>query len=1068
MADCISLLDIEGIENTIRDILKKKGINLKDKRDDIKFKIMVDINNNPEEIKNVLEGLSEGTSNHTLEKLFDEVSKSETVSHSTRSLTSNTSKRFKDTLASFLKAFSDDKNSEFKSPIKGINFSLGSALTALNVIVTDLTSQPDLIKKQEISDKDTIETLLKSVPLSRLYKVIGRAVLSSHGYQVAEGVAKNTAAYVEIGKYMVDKLAEAGIVTINEFGTEILNNLVDEDGATIKGTKKVVKKSKIGTEKVREGTLTVSLVEDYDGKFSSEEFNALFKLLIPSDIKKPLSNKDGKVDTTMDWSKSKETNALIPQSELKDLISDIYSNIQSRGFTLNKDLIELLKEVKTVFSEQSDKNFNKAFISVFGKDSKLIEDIFGLNLHKSDINMIELQSALGQELSKISPLKDLVENLDNYSESEIFSSLFLARNGRTHTYDSFLNYQGDKFTARWIMESAVESEYSDDVKVALKTRDTEGKISTYEMSEKEFLISNVAITLGVPVAVITGKLKDKNFEMLYSNFVNDKVDNTTRITNTYKVLVKAGLLKGNFWKQYVTLQAVKDIRNNKEGPLKTRFSVEADSSASGAQIKTLLSLGFKDTTKVVKGLLDGSTKDMYSPGQTRLNELLTQDVTDNISGSETQQTLSVIMEALYGKDYITNLDSNTRELLKYAIMTYLYGQTATNNAKQAATALLEELLPKDKTVSLVEIKKMVTSLGEVNQGNEKLSEYIKSFKNLTEDVLTFTDVDFFNKTGYSELAPTMAQVKELLEMILAETVGSILVEKVLQPVYSQSMYKEYDSQVEELYKRLSDVSKGDMSKVIIPSPLSVLSDTLKLEVKDIPMLALSKLKETLTSAGKTEVIDVREHLNPISAKVVPIHAIDGTVLLRSVYKFLAEKNGGKVPRTVSAETAIKLVHDAIIASPKDIVRLSELYEESMIAVTYKYDPRMALITAIESQGGEIPSSLKEKVVASVELKQETLIDLFGSDIENTKGIPLSFMTDYRKELDKVNASYKVESIVEKGTVETSSATTEELSAIINNETTTTTLQDLSGLSFEEQIGMIEAIDEFTKNNCAGR
>lgn len=883
---------------------------------------------------------------------------------------------------------------------EGLHIGAAQAVLALNQIREGLSTEKDLYTLYRLSKED-IELIKDTTDIARLYPVIGRLAFVSNGYKLgSNNKIPNFALgkYTQVGKAIVDELVNKGVIDV-EMGPKVfITGAVNPDGSPItpldSNGKKFKKSERQLAGKITHGKI-VRFNEKFDDVFSNSSdtidgltdtekvLKAISLLVSPPSIKLPVRDIE---NSGFNPNLSPDTFGNM-HGDVKKIISEIYSDIQSRPFILSDDIVNLFRDFKKE-AIKSGKSLHSVVKNAI-TDPEITKMIFGFEdaftLDNLTLNQ-DMESKIGQQTSKISPLLDLIDNIDAYTaesgnSGEFYLRLFMARNARTHVYESTTNYQTDKFMSRPIVQSAKETKYS-------------------TPEEKALLVNNIAEHLNVTRGEVEGKTASL-FNSLVEMYSENKASNNSTLNRMVNVGIKLqelhnkGAMKNiSFWKLWVTLDAIDKVRtNNADEPIITNFAVERDASASGALIKLMYALGVPEgkINEAIDKLKSGEY-DAYGYGQDIIKSIIANlDNKNNPADARQAAQLDAAMKLTFGENYQDDYNSKTRELLKYAIMTYLYGQSEVNNTKQVAEAMLSDIFTYGADIA--NITKYIGTIVQNSSGNKKVVQAYNNYLALVDGKTTL-DNSIDAASVYNELST-----------ILESTIGEIMVKKVLKEGYTDAFFSTYDSQIQRLEEEIEDVIKSSdgvlsNSDVKINTAMSLLSDK---EVTGELLIGLTKLKETLITVNGIDTVTNKEHLNAISSKVLPIHALDSAILLLSIKQYLGSE--------FDNDTALQLIHDAIHGSPLVMDEIAKLYEQNIIEVTYRYDPRTELAktyeTLAKAAGVEVNTALIEEVRKSVAAKQKAIEEKFKNpDNNGPKWLTLknSFTLDYTKAEEKAQKS----------------------------------------------------------------
>jgi len=523
-----------------------------------------------------------------------------------------------------------------------------------------------------------------------------------------------------------------------------------------------------------------------------------------------------------------------------------------------------------------------------------------------------------------------------------------------------LNFQSDKKFARQVMISDKPTKYS------ATTID-----ESYKMTEKEVLIRRIAVEFKIPVSFITDPESNEDLTELTNEFKNFNEATADGIINILtgiarisdgKVKELDALTGMSPWKIIKLISAIKDIRSN-EGDIESTYMAEVDATASGllimllqnagnTQVQEMLKrLGFKGTQEVIENEL----RDAYAIAVDKLRSKIKSFDPDTNGSKYSVKYNKGLSETSRLLSTLAPLGLNIRELIKMPIMTFIYGQSSKNNQIQFAKDLFElvaKLKDKSQMIKVFEIYGMSSS-----------------------DVDALLD----NKTSIKALKA----IRENFINEVSGTTGKFLVESILEEVYTNPLFGKRNADIETLYELI----ESNNSLVSINSPYSVLNSKGKLNTaENTDKIPLSKSKEALikqqvNDQTVTTISKIRAS-NITSAKVIPIHTIDATVLSRTINRVKKE-----LGRDFNDNEAIMLIHDAAITNSKLASLFSTIYQEELIAVNQGYDIVEELINEYLSKGGS-KDKIKDIITRSEENLKSKKEFLKTADI-----IPYSFMTD---------------------------------------------------------------------------
>jgi nucleoside diphosphate kinase len=798
-----------------------------------------------------------------------------------------------------------------------------------------------------------------STGLARLYPTIGRAILASKGLVTSGDPRRSSVSAAAVGMAAVKTLADkTGIISINQEGKWIAGSGVISD----KENSKRIKRDPIQTGP------TVLLNKEFNNAvnpaaLSEQALSMLSVLKQTSRLVEPQTEALPVREASAYEASIQDLQSM--DKELKDTVS----TINSFKFKINpnvKSMLDLLKKDFENAKKKSPKtpiSFKKYLEGKFKDVSpSTIKTIFGIDLNKDADGALFRDSNLGVELSQTSPMEGLIENYDNLvDDNPMFFNYFVAVNSRLNVFETVLNFQSDKKFARQVMISDKPTKYS------ATTID-----ESYDgMTEKEVLIRRVAVEFKIPVSFITDPESNKDLTELANEFKNFNEATADGIINILTGIAKISdgevkeldaLTGMSPWKIIKLISAIKDIRSN-EGDIESTYMAEVDATASGLLIMLLQNAGNTQVQEMLKRLgfkgtkeaIENELRDAYAIAVNELQskvDIFNSDTSGSKYSVKYNKGLSETSRLL---STLAPLGLNIRELIKMPIMTFIYGQSSKNNQIQFAKDLFE-------LVAKLNNKKQMTEVFEIYG-------------------MSSSDVDALisNKTSIEALKA----IRETFIDKVSGTTGKFLVESVLEKVYTNPLFGKRNADIETLYELI----ESNNSLVSINSPYSVLNSKGKLNTaENTDKIPLSKSKEALikqqvNDQTVTTISKIRAS-NITSAKVIPIHTIDATVLSRTINRVKKE-----LGRDFNDNEAIMLIHDAAITNSKLASLFSTIYQEELIAVNQGYDIVEELINEYLSKGGS-KDKIKDIITRSEENLKSKKEFLKTADI-----IPYSFMTD---------------------------------------------------------------------------
>jgi len=905
-------------------------------------------------------------------KVFDEAQKKLTNFVSSRNDVGNkvsrlldiTSEEIDTAMLSFRKYFNtnitDEKNKLSEDEI------IASSI-ALKYILDSMDNEEALadaynVKATDVVDKD-IQGL--STGLTRLYPTIGRAILASKGFVTSGDPRKSAVSAAVVGMAAVKTLAnKTNIISINPQGKWITGSgVIKESNNSTRGRRSL---TAIGP--------TVLLNEEFNNKenihaLSPEAASMLAVLKQASRLVEPQTE-------ALPTREASEYEASIQDLQsMGEELKESVTTANSFKFKINSNVKAMLDVLKKDFektkenSSSASKSFKKYIEEKFkGLPPEIIKAIFGINLDKDADGALFVDSNLGVELSQTSPMEGLMENYDSLiDDNPLFFNYFVAVNSRLNVFETVLNFQSDKKFARQVLVSNKPTKYS-----ATKTD------PSYDtLTEKEVLIRRVAVEFKIPTSFITDPAANKDLTDLveaFADFEDATVDGIISVLRGIAEISNGAIpelksLKGmSPWKIIKLISAIKDIRSG-DGDIESTYMAEVDATASGLLIMLLQNagnklvqgmlkrLGFKGAAEVIEGQL----RDAYGIAVEALSSEIKTFEDANNGPSKSKYNLKKVTGLSETSQLLSALELNVRELIKIPIVTFIYGQTAKNNQIQLAKDLFKIVNALDKKTDTEQITK-IFKIYDMNDVD--INDFLNPNKNTNVEVLKNIRAKFIEN--------------------VATTTGNYLVTGILEKVYTVPFFKQRNDDIETLYGLI----ESSNSLVSINSPYSVISSKEKLDtLKNKDKIPLSKSKETLITEKVNDVfvttIAKLRASNPTSARVVPIHTIDATVLSRTMNRLKKELGGD-----FTENEAIMLVHDAALTNSKLASRFSTIYEEELIEVNKEYDVVNELINEYLSKEGSDRSKIQDIIT-----RNEENLAAKQAFLSISNNIPYSFRTN---------------------------------------------------------------------------
>lgn len=859
---------------------------------------------------------------------------------------------------------------------------------ALKYILEEITTNSEQLTENYNISKNDLDVLFSEGPTAgtaRLYPTIGRAILASQGTITFGMPAFSAAQATIVGKEAVDKLVELGIITVSN-GKWISGGVVEGRSSLNISKGNLISKTNISDGEVIKFPTNSKFVDTKNNLNLSDGTKSLLSTLKSlSRLLEPYTESVPSKEAEP-YNKSIQDLQNVPPS-WKNLIT----TINSFKFTINPSVAPILKVLAQEYKDankSTPQSVEKFLKEKFNNNDKYLKEIFGIDLNKNEDGPLYADNKRGVELSRVAPLIGFIEHFDELiteKDGAFHFNYFTATNSRLHVFETILNAQSDKQFARQILIATEPTTYSIDI----DKPQTHSKIKEYAgLTEAQVLVKRIANDFNITEDEIIGKDKsNENLENLIAALQQTNKNNIFHI-NTLKKLVDIGLdikIKGsgksltdiNPWRILKLIQAIIDVRasinENFEftGPIKSTYMTEVDATASGLLIKLLQNAHLPKVQELVKRLgykgaaeqIENELNDAYAIAVEKFEQEL-----EVLNSEDNKAFIKSIDENLDKTKKLTNiLAINYRDLLKMPIMTFIYGQSPKNNEIQFGKDATDLIFKKSK-----------------EDINKVIEIYLK-------------DTDKLDKE-FGELSLIEAKnLRNKLITAIANTSGKYLVNSILNEVYTKDLFQETDSDITKIYEILES-QNGTVSIVTPYSRLEAIEEKKEDSVVAKDTIPLSKKKENLFTSkinGKNvDFIANMRSYNPISAKVVPIHAIDAAVLARTINRLKKELN-----RNFTENEVMLLVHDAIYANSNIASLASQIYEEELIKVNYEYDIVGELLklvdtTKLNAEQAKLITTIKERNTKNIEDKKT----FFNTKDKSEQYLNFSFKTDLNKDI----------------------------------------------------------------------
>ena len=836
---------------------------------------------------------------------------------------------------------------------------------ALHEIMESVKGESDKARNLGIEVSTISDTgVLPALPKSRVAASIGRKIAFQKGYRFKRATNADTAAriealYYDLGNEALVQLETAGYVKAGK-GISTIQDYQSKDD---------LKKDFPKNELTRSDVLSISLDEkkmgikpgtteadyflnrteadltDTDLGVVTEKLRISNLLTQPSTVVLPDTVKPTMTDEQLaQW----DDGIVAPDSKTAAARKAIYE----KPLFVNKAIHKFM-QLMHAESLNTGKSATQRINEVFGTRKNMVRSLFGLK-RSDDFSIDKKESITGQNLSKTTPLDDIVEYYDlmqvDGEPAPLHMPMKIGRNGRLYYLNSVLNPHASK-QSRFML---TPGEYTIDTGTA----------------DFDFLVYHVARNLKF-------KDKDKNSQIFtYDDIVNgskeldaaleafDNFQGATQITNMMKAM---GPLARQFeGVDYVTmltsLQAVKDIRNPKEGKISTEFTVSADATASGGTLTFLQALGTNDNvTEFLQriGLLHAGDS-LVKQDLDDLYGLMSNAVTDFVAGTGDGlgadiggiDTTGIMQDTL---NLLFNEGKDIREFSKDPTMVFVYGQ-----GRKSATETISRSLA-DRIID--------------NLDDPKTREYL---------VLLMGDKKFGNMEGAE-----LKNIKDLYPNIVDQLKKSELPQQMFDTMkenIKDQYLSEYLDRSQKVYEFLKQLPSDTPFKVL---PAGAVLDGKKAsnpeELQKFGMPVTKEVEVINSFKGKDDtVLTRREKLQKTVMDVSTIHGIDAALLYHSL-------------ANVDPQSGVAVIHDDVRGTVATVRAMEAEYAKTAVKVAGQYDVHQQIMEAVASYSPEIAESadfkaLKKQIDDQVAEKQKIISALFNENNDALIGDGTAFET----------------------------------------------------------------------------
>ena len=358
--------------------------------------------------------------------------------------------------------------------------------------------------------------------------------------------------------------------------------------------------------------------------------------------------------------------------------------LQKSKFEINPHIFNMLKDLKDIYNDQNRRvSFLKKIKSDFSRQEDFLRDVIGINME--ELNSIFDKSNKGKEISRTTPLIQLMEHLDKL-KGDIYLTYFMANNTRLFQAETVLNNQTDKNMSRNILQ---------------------GEAVLYKSSEDtQNFLERLSEETGLPIEIIKDRTNEKGTKRFKEMF-SLKGTTIEKMVYISEHITELGMTSKKPYEIFRQLEAIQDVRNgNDVDGFKSAYMFEVDATASGLLIKMLQEAYSKTGQTVINRLNSNEMEDAYNFALEKFAEFA--KMFDGVKATmsldkkpfdEIKQLMTIL-----GND-ITSKKS-MRDFVKMPIMTFQYGQGAYNNQVAFGETVVKQVMEENDVNKLNELIKL--------------------------------------------------------------------------------------------------------------------------------------------------------------------------------------------------------------------------------------------------------------------------------------------------------------------------------------------------------------------------
>lgn len=825
--------------------------------------------------------------------------------------------------------------------------------------------------------------VLPSLPMSRVAASIGRKIAFQLGYRFKRALDDDTAVviesiYYEVGRAALQQLEDRGYVkagknipTIMDYqNVEDLRKDFPKNDPLISTVPSIAlneEKLGIGIDSKESKYFLNRTQSDLTGTdlgVITEKLRVVSQITQPQTIILPDTKPDMTDEDLAQW----DDGINKPDKKTAAARKAIYK----KPMYVNKAMHEFLKlmnEESLRTGRSATQEINKVFSTV----PAMANSLFGLK-RSDNYSIDKKESVAGQNLSKTTPLDDLVEYYDQLMDpqgnpSSLHMAMKIGRNARLYYLNSVLNPHASK-QSRYMLTAG---EYSVDV----------------GSSDFDFLIYHIAQNLKVKGKnqvpetkftyedIVGGTALDPALEA-YAKFQNAK-------TSAKKMKALAPLARQFEGIDYVTilttLQAVQDVRNAKNGKVTTEFTVSADATASGGTLTFIQALGTNTNVADFLQRINLLKGDNIANPLADLYELMSDAIEDFKAGKsegvgadlgETdvkdllQDTLNLLFNG--GKDI--------RELSKDPTMVFIYGQGLEGSTDTIARSLADRIID--------------------NLDDPSTRKYLG---------ILLKDPAYEKQEGAA-----LKSTKDLYPAIVSALRTAKLPQglyKIMQDEIKAEYLEEYGTRSQEIYDLLKNLPLDVQFNILPAGAIMAGIKPTKENLKKYGM-PITKIVEVLNKVEGTDefVLTRKPKLTKTVLDVSTTHGIDAALLYHALFD-------------VNPQTGVAVIHDDVRGDVQTVRAMVAAYAAATKKMAMEYDVHQQAMEALAVYSPEIAASsdfkaLKKKIDENVTEKRRIISGTFNDNTSALIGDTAKF-EKFADSASKVDVAPETDNTAEQST-----------------------------------------------------